>query len=84
MGDKIKGERNPVVALLLNIFLFCVGYFYIGQWKKGLLWLVFLLVLWWGPGWIAWIVGIIDVYMQATILQKGKSIEHWTFFSKKH
>ncbi len=28
-------SREPVVALLLNIFFFCAGYFFIGQWQKG-------------------------------------------------
>ncbi|HEQ79097.1 MAG TPA: TM2 domain-containing protein [Euryarchaeota archaeon] len=34
----IRGEKSPIVALLLNFFcgLFGVGYFYIGQWQKAL------------------------------------------------
>ena len=35
--------RDPIVALLLNIFFFCGGYFFIGQMQKGLVGLVVFL-----------------------------------------
>lgn len=27
--------KEPIAALLLNVFFVCVGYFLIGQWQKG-------------------------------------------------
>lgn len=27
--------KEPIAALLLNIFFVCAGYFFIGQWQKG-------------------------------------------------
>ena len=35
--------RDPIVALLLNVFFFCGGYFFIGQMQKGLVGLVIFL-----------------------------------------
>lgn len=85
MGDEvIKGEKNPVVALILNLCVFgVVGYFYIGQWQKALVVLLVILVLSVaGVGFVVWVVGLVDVYMQAKALKEGKGIKHWTFFSQ--
>jgi len=84
MGDTITGEKNPILALILNLCLLgCVGYFYIGQWQKALVVLVAVLVLSvaGGLGLILAIVACVDVYMQAKVLNEGKAIGHWTFFS---
>jgi len=82
--DIITGEKNPVVALILNFCFFgAIGYFYIGQWQKGLVALALVLVTGtFGLGFVLWVVAVIDVFMQATELQKGNAISHWTFFSQ--
>jgi hypothetical protein len=85
MGDEvIKGEKNPVVALILNLcVLGVVGYFYIGQWQKALVALLVIIVTsGFGVGVVVWIAGLVDVYMQAKALKEGKGIKHWTFFSQ--
>lgn len=43
--------RDPIVALLLNVFFFCGGYFFIGQMQKGFVGLIVFL------GYIAVAVG---------------------------
>jgi hypothetical protein len=83
MGSKIKGEKNPILALILNLCIIFVpvGHFYIGQWQKAIvLWIIIWIVPIIGVP-IVWIVGIIDVFMQASALKNGKTIGHWTFFT---
>ena len=77
--DVITGEKNPIVALVLNFCLgfFGVGYFYLGQWQLAL---VFIVVAWITGG-LAVIFMVIDAYMQAKVLQEGGSIKHWSFLS---
>lgn len=93
MVEKITGEKNPIVALILNFCcgVFALGYFYIGQWQKALALIGINLVL--GsigffvpfvtipPSLAITIFCLVDAYMQANILQKGGAISHWTFFS---
>ncbi len=84
MSDEmISGEKSPIVALLLNLCLLgCVGYFYMGQWQKGVAALVATLVLSSiGIGLIIPVLTCIDGYMQAKIMEEGGSVKHWTFFS---
>jgi hypothetical protein len=98
MADKkIMGEKNPIVALVIQIccgwvWIFgCLGYFYIGQWQKALVVILFgiislpLSILTGGLfsiiGVIIWVTTVIDVFMQANELKKGHAIGHWTFFS---
>ena len=94
-NDYITGEKSPVVALILNLCIGFVGYFYIGQWQKALAYLGFIIISFvlsivtlgitsiiTGPiGFIIWIVAVIDVFMQAKIMEEGGSVKHWTFFS---
>ncbi|MBN1390684.1 MAG: hypothetical protein JXA22_08600 [Candidatus Thermoplasmatota archaeon] len=85
MGDeKITGQKSPVGTLFLNLCLLgCVGYFYIGQWQKGLAALAATLILSGiGVGLIVPIVACIDGYMQAKLMTEGKALKHWTFFSQ--
>jgi hypothetical protein len=79
--DVITGEKSPIAALFLNLCLFgCVGYFYLGQWQKGLVTLAIVLFTS-GGGLIISIITAIDGYMQAKILEEGGAIKHWSFFS---
>lgn len=78
-------QKEPVVALLLNLFLICVGYFWYGQWQKGVAALVAALVIGvptCGVGASAvMIFTAIDGYLQAQQLQQGHPLGHWTFFN---
>lgn len=79
--------KDPVLVLVLNLILGCVGYFIIGQWQKGAATIGVALVVGiftcgigmalWGPLFIA---TAIDGYMQAQQLQAGHPVGHWTFF----
>ncbi|MFN2442649.1 MAG: hypothetical protein ABR517_08195 [Thermoanaerobaculia bacterium] len=77
--------KEPVIALLLNLFLICVGYFWYGQWQKGIAALVAALILaipTCGLG--AFLVAVftaIDGYLQAQQLQQNHTLGHWTFFN---
>lgn len=77
-----QGPRDPRTACLLNAFLLCVGYFYLGQWQKGLASLLLatctlgLLIV---P---LCIFGAIDVYQQARQLEVGRVLGQRTFFGK--
>ncbi|RLF65912.1 MAG: hypothetical protein DRN57_08130 [Thermoplasmata archaeon] len=81
--EKITGEKSPIVALILNLCLLgCVGYFYIGQWQKGLAALGAVVVLAFvGVGFVIPILTCIDGYMQAKVMEEGGAVGHWTFFS---
>ncbi len=85
MGDEqITGEKSPIGVLFLNLCLLgCVGYFYMGQWQKGIAALAATLILSAavGIGLIVPIVACIDGYMQAKQMSEGKAVGHWTFFS---
>jgi hypothetical protein len=83
---------DPRTALLLNLILLGVGYFYIRQWQKGLLQLLvgfFLAVLTAAYGTWALIIALLivavstwDVSLQAAHLATGHPISQWTFFNK--
>jgi hypothetical protein len=83
---------DPRTALLLNLILFGVGYFYIRQWQKGLLQLFlgfFLAVATAAYGTAVLVIALLivaastwDVTLQAAHLATGHPIGHWTFFSK--
>lgn len=80
MGEMItKPETNPIVAALLNFLLFgSVGYFYIGQSRKGVMTLVaFLVGSFCTCGLLSFVVAIastVDVYGLAQKLAEGQSI----------
>ncbi|HVT02239.1 MAG TPA: hypothetical protein VHL58_02560 [Thermoanaerobaculia bacterium] len=74
------GGRDPRKACLLNAFLLCVGYFYIGQWQKGLVSLILATITFGLLIIPLCIFGAIDVYQQAQELQQGKALGQRTFF----
>lgn len=78
--------KDPVIVLVLNLILLCVGYFYLGQWQKGLVALIGGLLLGvptCGIGSLAVaIAAAFDGYYQAQQLQAGRPIGQWTFFQK--
>lgn len=75
--------RDPVIILVLNLLLLCVGYFVMGQWQKGIVAIVAALVI--GVptcGFGIALVGVaatIDGFLQAQQLQAGHPIGQWTF-----
>lgn len=76
--------KEPVLILVLNLLLICVGYFILGQWQKGIVALVAAFVIGiptCGLGFAAiCIATAIDGFMQAQSLQAGHPIAQWTFF----
>lgn len=76
--------KDPVIVLVLNLILLCVGYFYLGQWQKGIVALVGGLILGvftCGIGSLAIaIAAAFDGFYQAQQLQKGFPIAQWTMF----
>jgi hypothetical protein len=82
--------QNPILVLVIAILLGPVAYFVIGQWQKGLagvfimLWALIIMIITCLLGFVIYfplaVVLAIDVYMQASLLQRGHSIGHWTFF----
>lgn len=73
----MQPARDPLAALMLNIFFASVGYFIIGQIQKGIAASVaFLIEL------VFHAILSVDVYLQAKVLQSGKPITQWTFFNQ--
>jgi DMSO/TMAO reductase YedYZ heme-binding membrane subunit len=85
--------KDPILILVLALFLGPVAYFVYGQWQKGLAavgaWIVMLAlaVATCGIGGFLFlplaIAVVVDAYMQATLLKEGRSLGQWTFF-KNH
>jgi hypothetical protein len=93
--------KDPALAVILNVLptffgFYGIGYFYIGQWQKGLVgifggWmlLVMTVIL------ITFCIGIflvpvcitmvvltaVDIHKQTSLLREGRVIGQWTFFS---
>ena len=61
--------KDPVLILLLNLFLAGVGYLVIGQKTKGIVVIVVA------------IAAAVDGYLQATQLKAGHAVGQWTFFN---
>ena len=86
------GAKDPVLILLLALFLGAIAYFVLGQWQKGLAgvvaWLCGLAfaIVTCGIGIVVYIplaiTFVVDAYMQADLLKKGHPIGQWTFFSQ--
>ena len=77
MGELIqKPDTNPVVVAILNLFLLGgVGYFMMGQQKKGIITLVATLVLsMFGIGMIIPLITAYDAYLLGQKLQNGEAI----------
>lgn len=86
-GDLIQPSqppKDPILILVLNLLLVCIGYFIMGQWQKGIAAIVAALVIGiptCGVGvWAVAIFAGIDGYMQAQQLQAGYPVAQWTFF----
>jgi hypothetical protein len=83
--------KDPVLVLVLALFLGGIAYFVIGQWQKGLAgvaaWLCALALTFITCGvgivfYLPLVVAIvIDAYLQAKCLTDGHPIGQWTFFS---
>lgn len=76
--------KEPILILVLNLLIVCVGYFILGQWQKGLTALVVALVIGvptcgFGIGAVA-LATAIDGFMQAEALKAGHPVGQWTFF----
>lgn len=72
-----KPDANPVVLGLANLlFLGSLGYFLMGQSRKGAVALVTTIVSWWccGFGAVASIVFAYDGYLLGQKLQSGEAI----------
>ena len=83
-------SKDPILLLILALFLGGIAYFVLGQWQKGLV----AVALWFGAFVFAVLtcgIGlflffplavavVIDVYLQAKTLRDGRAIGQWTFF----
>jgi hypothetical protein len=86
--------KDPILILILAVFLHGIAYFVIGQWQKGLAavaaWLCtfVIVIITCGLGIAIYlplhVAVVIDAYMQADLLRKGHSLEQWTFFGNPH
>ena len=73
--------------MLLNLLLLSVGYFLIGQWKKGIAVIalgacIVLPTLGYGLPLLA-IFTAVDGYKQAALLGAGQRIGQWSWFGKR-
>jgi uncharacterized membrane protein YjjP (DUF1212 family) len=83
--------KDPVLVLVLAVFLGGIAYLIFGQWQKGIAaiaaWvcLFAITLLTCGIGAILFfpfvVVVVIDAYMQAKLLKEGQTIGQWTFFN---
>ena len=78
--------KDPVLILLLNLFLFGgVGYLIMGQKMKGIVAIVVAIVIalpTCGTGSLAiGVLGAVDGYLQAMQLKAGHPVGQWTFFN---
>ena len=74
MAQIEPGEKNAIVAALLNL---CVlgggGYYYLGQSKKGL-WAIIVTVVFLFMGWIPALVFAYDAYLLGQKLANGEAV----------
>lgn len=75
------------MVLVLNLLLVCVGYFWLGQWQKGVSALAALFALTVGTLFLGAIfvpvliaLTTIDGYLQAKERAAGRRISQWSFF----
>lgn len=78
--------KDPVLILLLNLFLFGgVGYLIMGQKTKGIVAIVTALIIaipTCGAGsLVIGVLGAVDGYLQAMQLKAGHPVGQWTFFN---
>jgi len=74
-------NKSPIGALALSLILFGgVGQIYLGQWKKGVAFIVTsVLTVSIGIGALTWLYGAIDAYAIAQKMRAGHSIGEWEF-----
>lgn len=87
-----SNAKDPILILVLALFLGGVAYFLFGQWQKGaaaigaLLVAIIITIITCGIGAIIFvplqIAIVIDAYLQNKALSEGHSLGHWTFFDK--
>jgi hypothetical protein len=78
--------KDPILVMALNLLVAGgVGYIIMGQKTKGIVaivvWVLGLIACGIPSGIVA-VAAAIDGYMQAQLLQQGKSIGQWTWFNK--
>ena len=76
-GEISKPDANPILFAILNIFFGCVGYFVMGQSKKGVFALIYYIVGVWCfflPGLILLLCFVYDAYLLGQKLAAGESI----------
>jgi len=74
-------NKSPFGALVLSFILFGgVGQIYLGQWKKGIAFIVTsILTVSIGIGALTWLYGAIDAYAMAQKMKNGHSVREWEF-----
>lgn len=76
MAEIQPGDKNAILAALLNWCVFGgVGYYYLGQSKKGLWAIIVTLVLYFvGLGWIPALLFAYDAYLVGQKLSNGEAV----------
>lgn len=78
MGEMItKPDANPILFAVLNLLGIPIGYFLMGQSKKGIAALVYTFVLSFvtcGAGWFVVLLWAYDAYLLGQKLASGESI----------
>ena len=87
-----SNAKDPILILVLALFLGGIAYFIYGQWQKGAAALgalvvgLILTVITCGIGAVILvplqIAIVIDAYLQNKALSEGHTLGHWTFFDK--
>ncbi len=87
-----ENAKDPIVILVLALFLGGIAYFVLGQWQKGLagmaVWVsgVILSIITCGIGAILMfpvvVLLVVDAYSQAKVLKEGRPIGQWTFLNR--
>jgi hypothetical protein len=80
MGEQIsKSDANPVLLAVVNLFFFGgIGYFLMGQKKKAIATMVYVLIgsfCLFGLGWILVPITAYDAYLLGQKLANGESID---------
>lgn len=83
---------DPVIVLVVAIFLWGIAYFLYGQWQKGVaslgtyVVLAVVGVLTCGVGYAlftpVFVLTVLDAYLQAKSLRDGRAIRQWTWFNQ--
>lgn len=80
---------DPLVPLVVGLFLGGIAYFLYGQWQKAIVALavtISMVVLTCGLlSFLVWVIHLVvmfDAYFQAKHLKEGRAIRQWTFFDK--